>query len=69
MLAGRAEGKTRCETACLTCQYDQGYTQVTRMDGLISKTTPSQVGVLFQREWGILRGRLDGRPSNSYSLS
>ena len=51
----RAQAKTRCETACATCQSQQVCTQVTGMDGPMSRAIPSQVEVLDYEEKGILR--------------
>jgi len=47
--------KTLRKKATSTCLYRQVCTQVTGMNGSISRATPSQVGVLSQRERGILR--------------
>ena len=54
----RAQGKILCGTACATCQHQQVCTQVTGINGSISRATPSQVGVLSQRKKRILRRKL-----------
>ena len=54
----RAQAKTRCETACLTCQYDKGCTQGIGLDCSGSETIPSPVCVLSQRERGILQPQI-----------
>ena len=51
----RAQAKTRCKTACATCQTQQVCTQVIGMNGPICGATTFPVRVLSQRERGILR--------------
>ena len=50
----RGQGKTLGEIACATCQSQQVCTQVTRMNGPISRAASSHVEVLYRGERGIL---------------